>query len=70
MLFLFIFMPAMFLAIQGTACGIVGYVWKENRWVDGIWDYLLNLAKMAFQVTCSAAVIGLYVHFLGWPEPE
>lgn len=70
MLFLFIFMPAMFAALQGAVCGIVGYVWKQDRWVYGVGDYFMNLAWMALQTAAAAGIIWQYTVVFGWPEPE
>lgn len=69
MLFLF-FTIGWIAVIDGAVCGTIGYVWKEGRWVDSVGDYFCNLARMAFQAACGAAIIWVYVAVFGWPEPD
>ncbi len=69
MLFLF-FTIGLFAAIQGSVCGVIGYVWREGRWVEGPWEYLFNLFCMALQVAAAVGAVWLYTTLFGWPEPD
>lgn len=51
-------------------CGPIGYVFREHRWVYSVGDYFRNLGRMILQAACGLAIVWLYVHFLGWPEPN
>lgn len=65
-----IFLIGWIAAITGTVCGFIGYVLKENRWVDSVGDYFMNFARMTLQVAFGFFLIWAYVWMFGWPEPD
>lgn len=59
---------AVLVAIVASACALIGYRWKEERWVSSLGEYLVNFATCLLHIAGAAAFIWVYIQVFGVPE--